>query len=91
MNGRVALALFLLPHAVSSAFAQIGPAGLPQHIGTRLNIETNKSLEAPDVKERMASLGLEPIIGTPERFAQFIREEIVKWGKVVKDSGARAD
>lgn len=69
----------------------IGPAGLPQNIVTRLNAEINKSLEAPDVKERMASLGLEPIIGTPERFAQFIREEIVKWGKVVKDSGARAD
>ena len=43
------------------------------------------------MKERMATLGLEPIVGTPERFAQFIREEIVKWGKVVKESRAKAD
>jgi tripartite-type tricarboxylate transporter receptor subunit TctC len=69
----------------------VGPAGLPSSIVVRLNAEINKALETPDMKERMASLGLDPMGGTPERFSEFMRQEIVKWAKVVKESGARAD
>lgn len=68
-----------------------GPAGIPQNIVARLNAEINKSLEAPDMKEHIAGMGLETMGGTPERFAALIRDETVKWAKVVKASGARAD
>ena len=41
----------------------------------------------PDVRERLLGLGAEPVASTPEQFGEFIRTEIPKWAKVVKDSG----
>jgi tripartite-type tricarboxylate transporter receptor subunit TctC len=57
----------------------------------QLNTEINKVLQSPEFKQRMASLGVETMPGTPEQFGDFIKTEIVKWAKVVKASGARAD
>jgi tripartite-type tricarboxylate transporter receptor subunit TctC len=48
-------------------------------------------LALPDVKERLATLGLDPAPGTPEALAVVIQAETVKWARVVKESGARAD
>jgi tripartite-type tricarboxylate transporter receptor subunit TctC len=45
----------------------------------------------PDVVEKMKALGLEPWISTPEELAKYQATEMVKWAKVVKDSGAKAD
>ena len=45
----------------------------------------------PDVRERLMSGGLDPIGGAPEEFARFIRSEIVKWSKIAKDVGAKAE
>jgi tripartite-type tricarboxylate transporter receptor subunit TctC len=45
----------------------------------------------PDVQDRLKTIGLEPWISTPEELAKFQGEEIVKWAKVVKESGAKAD
>lgn len=68
------------------------PKGTPQEIVTRLNAEINRVLEMPEVRERIAPGGLgEPKGGTPEQFGNFLRTEITKWAKVVKDSGAKAD
>jgi tripartite-type tricarboxylate transporter receptor subunit TctC len=69
----------------------VGPAGLSREIVMRLNSEVNKVLQSPGFKQHMASLGVETMPGTPEQFGDFIRTEIVKWAKVVRDSGARAD
>ena len=56
-----------------------------------MNADAVKVLQAPDVRERFAALGAEIIGGTPEEFAAYIKKEIPKWTKVVKDSGARAE
>jgi tripartite-type tricarboxylate transporter receptor subunit TctC len=43
----------------------------------------------PDVKERMATLGFEPVMNTPEEFAARIKTEIPKWGKVIRDANIK--
>jgi tripartite-type tricarboxylate transporter receptor subunit TctC len=71
--------------------AVFGPKGLPQSIATRWNSEINRTLELPDVKERMAGLGLEPVGGSPEHLRDVVKREIEKWRKVVKTANIRPD
>jgi tripartite-type tricarboxylate transporter receptor subunit TctC len=73
-------------------FGYLAPAGTPREIIDRLNAEIAKALESPDVRERLAPGGLSELPGgTPERFGDFIKTEIGKWSKVVKESGAKID
>lgn len=67
------------------------PAGTPPAAVQRLNDAVNQAIKSPEVMERLASLAFEPIGGTPEQFAQYVKEEVVKWGKVVKETGAKVD
>jgi len=65
-------------------FGVSAPAGTPRALVQRLNRDLNSTLTAADVKERLATLGLEPHGGTPEEFGRVIREDIERWTKVVK-------
>jgi tripartite-type tricarboxylate transporter receptor subunit TctC len=67
------------------------PPGTPRDIATRINAEVVKLLQLPDVREKFAQQGSDPIGGSSEQFAATIRSDITKWGKIVKDSGAKAD
>ena len=67
------------------------PAGMPQDLVNRLNAEIARALSAPDVQEKLGQLGLEWKANTSGEFAAFLREEVQKWSKAVRDSGARAD
>lgn len=69
----------------------LAPAGTPKTIVTKLNSEIVKILRMPDVKERLSSMGAEPIGDVPEAFATTIKADIQKWAKVVKESGAKVD
>jgi tripartite-type tricarboxylate transporter receptor subunit TctC len=71
--------------------AFFAPAGMPQDLVNRLNSEINRALSAPDVRERLNQLGLEWRSNTSGEFAAFLRDEVQKWAKAVKDSGAKAD
>ena len=75
----------------TSWFALLGPAGMPRDVQLRINAETAKVLALPDVKEKLATLGLDPAPGTPEALAALIQAETAKWARVVKESGAKAD
>ena len=69
----------------------LAPTGTPKDIVERLNAEFNKALQAPDLRKRLADGGADPLGGTPEQFAELIRNDIVAWGKTVKESGAQLD
>jgi len=71
--------------------AFFAPAGTQQDLVNRINSEVTRALAAPDVAERLAQLGLEWKPNTPAEFTAFLREEVQKWAKAVKDSGAKAD
>jgi len=67
------------------------PAGTPREIVARMNSEIEKLLAAPDVKERLAALGFEPVGGSPAQFSAYLKKELAKWGQMVKETGARVD
>lgn len=67
------------------------PAGTPKAIVAKLHAETVKALGHPNVKERLATLGAEGVGSTPEQFAAFVKAEISKWAKVVKDAGLKQE
>ena len=69
----------------------LAPAGTPQDILTKLNTESVKALKQPDVVERLAHDGAEPVGNSPQQTDRYIRAEIQKWAKVIKESGAKAD
>jgi tripartite-type tricarboxylate transporter receptor subunit TctC len=72
-------------------FALLAPAKTPPAVVKRLNAEVNKLISNPALVERFANLGAEPLGGTPERAAAFIKAEQEKWGKVIRDVGIKAD
>ena len=72
-------------------FGLLGPANLPKDIVASVNAEANKALKAEDVKKKLADQGVDIAGGTPDAFARLIRDDIVRWGKVVKESGAKVD
>jgi tripartite-type tricarboxylate transporter receptor subunit TctC len=75
----------------TSWFALLGSAGIPREVQMRINAETLKALAMPDVKDKLAKLGLEPNPGTPEALTSLIQSETAKWAKVVKESGAKIE
>ena len=69
----------------------VAPAGTPRAIVMKLNSEILRALQLPDIGARLAAEGAEPGTTTPDEFAAYIRREIVKWAKVVRDSGVKLD
>ena len=67
------------------------PAGTPRIIVYKLNAEVGKILQSAEMKERLGAQGYDTLSMTPEEFSAYVKAEIVKWAKVVKDSGATAD
>ena len=67
------------------------PAATPKEIVARLNAEINRAVQNPDLRQKLALGGSEPLGGTSEQYAAYIRSELQRWTKVVKDAGARAD
>jgi tripartite-type tricarboxylate transporter receptor subunit TctC len=67
------------------------PAGTPKQIIAFLHDETVKIVALPDIRERLAVLGFEPVASTPEEFAQHVKVEFMKWAKVIKASNIKAE
>ena len=67
------------------------PAATPKEVVAKLNAEVNKAAQNADLRQRLAALGAETLGGTSEHYAAYIRSELTRWAKVVKDAGAKAD
>lgn len=72
-------------------FGVLAPAGTPRSIVARLDSEIARILQKPEIKNQLAGFGSEPGGGTPEEFAAYIKTEIDKWGKVIKDAGIKGE
>jgi tripartite-type tricarboxylate transporter receptor subunit TctC len=76
---------------VTTWYGILAPAATPRPIITRLNAEIVQLLHAPELRDRLAAMGTDPVSSTPEEFADLIKREIAKWGKVVREAGLKAD
>jgi tripartite-type tricarboxylate transporter receptor subunit TctC len=72
-------------------YGVLGPAAMPRPIVMKLNAEIARAIALPDMQERFVAQGIDLQSSTPEQFAALIREEVVKWRKVVRDAGAKVD
>jgi len=72
-------------------FAMFAPANTPKPIIDKLNAEVVRVFKLPEVAERLKTLGLDPVLSSSEELAKYQASEIVKWAKVVKESGAKAE
>jgi tripartite-type tricarboxylate transporter receptor subunit TctC len=75
----------------ASWYGMWAPKGLPAELVTKIQTEVAKLVERPDIKEQFASLGFEPIGSTPDRFAKYIQEEMVKYKQIIKDANIQAE
>ena len=75
----------------TSWFALMAPAGLPKDVLARINAETVRVMNLPEVKEKLATAGLDAAAASPESLANLIQVETTKWARVVKESGAKLD
>lgn len=69
----------------------LATGGTPKPILDRLSVEINKALTAPDLRENFLKQGLDPVGTTPEQFDQFIRAEMAKWSKIIREVGIKAE
>jgi tripartite-type tricarboxylate transporter receptor subunit TctC len=76
---------------VTTWYGVLAPAGTPRPIVMRLNSDLVKIMHSPELKEKLAASGTEPLTSTPEEFAAYIKREMTKWGDVIRKSGAKAD
>jgi len=72
-------------------FGILGPAGLPKEMVARLNADINKALKDPELKKQFDAQGADVLGGPPEQFSKLVRDDIVRWGAIVKESGAKID
>jgi tripartite-type tricarboxylate transporter receptor subunit TctC len=72
-------------------FGLVAPAGTPHDIIARLNAAFQKALKDPAAAEKIRVLGAEPAPSSPEKFAEFIRSESVKWGRLIADAGIKGE
>jgi tripartite-type tricarboxylate transporter receptor subunit TctC len=72
-------------------YGVVAPAGTPRAIVTRLNRELVRILNLPDVRSRLLDLGTEIVGDAPDQFGAFMKTELVKWAKVLKETGIRLE
>ena len=72
-------------------YALLAPRDTPAAIVERLNAEAVKAINAPETRERLAGIGGEPMTTSPAQSATFIRDEMARWGKVIRDAGVKAE
>jgi tripartite-type tricarboxylate transporter receptor subunit TctC len=72
-------------------YGLLAPKGISRDIVATLNREVSRIVQLPDIREKLAALGAEPMTGTPEQFGAFVRSEVARWAKVVKAARIQLD
>ena len=76
---------------VDTWYGVLAPAGTPRELIERLNRDLTRALASPDLRERLANVGIRPLSDTPEAFRAFLHSEAARWAKVVKEAGAEVN
>jgi tripartite-type tricarboxylate transporter receptor subunit TctC len=76
---------------VTTWYGLLAPSATPRPIIARINAELIRVMQEPELKERLMTMAAEPRTSTPEEFGSYIRQEIAKWGEVVRKAGLQAD
>lgn len=80
-----------LPNFDAQAWwGMLGPAGIPADIVARMNAEMAKALRLPAVQERLTQMGVQVTASSPDEFGKFVRGEVERWGKVVRENNIKA-
>jgi tripartite-type tricarboxylate transporter receptor subunit TctC len=77
--------------AVDQWYALFAPAGTPKEIVAKLHGEIARTAAQPDIRQKLLTLGLDPVASTPEEFTAYLKTETVKWGNLVREVGIRAN
>ncbi len=72
-------------------YGVVAPAATPKDVVARLNREIVKIMNTPDVREKFSQQGVDPASSTPDEFAQMIRDEVIRWGKVIRSAGIKLE
>ncbi len=78
-------------YEVITSYGILAPAGTPREVINRLNAEWLKIAVMAETKERMSGAGYEPMTSTPEQYGEFIKTEMVRWAKVIKDANVKIE
>jgi tripartite-type tricarboxylate transporter receptor subunit TctC len=78
-------------YEASQWYGVLAPAQTPKEIVTRLHAEIVRILQAPDMKQKLAADGTDPVGSSPDEFARYIKSELAKWGKVARDAGIQPE
>jgi len=70
-------------------FGLFGPAATPKDVVARVSADTAAALKAPDLRERFAAVGAEPVGSTPEQFAERVRADTARWAEIIKAAGIK--
>jgi tripartite-type tricarboxylate transporter receptor subunit TctC len=87
MQGVPTIAATVPGYEAATWIGVLAPAGTPRDIVLRMNREIVKVLQMPEIQERLATSGAEPVGSTPEEFDAYVRSEIAKWNRVIKQAG----
>ena len=89
--GTPAIGEVLKGYEVTQWYGLFAPAGTARDIILRLHEETAKALEKPDVRKRLVDIGSDPASSTPEQLASQVKDEIARWGSIVKVTGVKPE
>jgi len=78
-------------YVVTTFYGMSAPARTPRAVIDRLNSDTVRALNSPEVRDRLHGLGAEPVGNTPEQYTTFMQNEIAKWAKVIKAAGIKSE
>ena len=77
--------------AVDQWYALFAPAGTPKEVVAKLYAEIARAVAHPDTRERLLTMGLDPVAMAPDEFSEYLKSETAKWGKLVREAGIRAN
>jgi tripartite-type tricarboxylate transporter receptor subunit TctC len=78
-------------YALDPWLGLFAPAKVPHEIINRINLETIRVLNAPELKSRLGAQGIEIVTNPPAEFARFVREDNAKWGKLIREAGIKGE